>query len=169
MAVRRRFALLVIYSLIGGLVAFVPRGAIAAVPALPAAGSYFQIGTFVDTHNQAYMVDSNTVHRLGMWPIASGPTGAWHVVPSLGFKVMYRVRWGWITGTLYLNKRETALASSMAFVSFLAAFLPPPFNLYVAGEAAWISTTAGIVRYQNRCLEIKSSGAPIGYSGSWCR
>lgn len=147
-----------------------PHAKAAVVPPLPAAGSYFQVGTFVeDVTNRAYAIDSNTVRRLGMFQVPVTGPSAWHIVQTGQFRQFFRTRWGWVTGTIYFDKRETQLATSTAFLSFAAAFLPPPFNFLIGGELAWISTTAGIARSQGGCLMIKSHGAPLVYFGKWCR
>lgn len=70
--------------------------------------------------------------------------------------------WGVVTGTIYLNKRETAYISlSAGAVSTFASALPPPANLIVAGAAALLSAYAGKAVVDGRCMKIKISTVPF--------
>jgi hypothetical protein len=78
--------------------------------------------------------------------------------------------WGWVTGTIYFNKQETAILSSAAGgAAFLAAYVPV-WGTALAGYSVALSTTAGIANAHHKCLEIKlPSLVPHQYSGGYCR
>lgn len=82
----------------------------------------------------------------------------------------------WRTGTSYrmpvvlFNKAEThSMAGNVGVVSALAAFLPPPFNLYVAVNAAVVAKTAADAEDRKKCLLVHFNGVPSWYSGGYCR
>jgi hypothetical protein len=76
--------------------------------------------------------------------------------------------WGWVTGTVYFNKRETRLlAATGSSVSFIAS-LPGPWQLILRGYAAYLLTTAGVAVAQGKCLKVKSTLSARVYSGGYC-
>lgn len=82
--------------------------------------------------------------------------------------------WGIITGTVYFNKSETAQAGASAtFITAIAAFAPPPFNIILVVYAASISYTAQMAGIHNKCLAVNNLGFSSEYSGTqgdgYCR
>lgn len=83
--------------------------------------------------------------------------------------------YGIVTGTLYLNRLETArVAAGVGAASAACAFMPQPF---AAGCAVVILTFAGTAQYaydRGGCLKIKHLGAlpptywPDTHDGSYC-
>ncbi|MEX0881702.1 MAG: hypothetical protein WDZ34_02420 [Candidatus Saccharimonadales bacterium] len=70
--------------------------------------------------------------------------------------------WGIVTGTIYLNKRETAYVSLGAgAATTFASALPPPFNLLVSGAAALLSAYAGKAVIDGKCMKVKLSTVPF--------
>ena len=79
-----------------------------------------------------------------------------------GSQSQAKFTWGVVTGTIYLNKRETAyLSLGAGAVSTFASALPPPVNLIVASAAATLSAYAGKAVVDGRCMKIKISTLPL--------
>jgi len=78
--------------------------------------------------------------------------------------------WGWITGTVYFSKSETAkAAASIGFLGSTAFLGPPPFNVILGLSAAYYTLVAGWAQAEGKCLSIKSAGGAGIYSGGTCR
>ncbi|MFE0461409.1 hypothetical protein ACFW1A_19390 [Kitasatospora sp. NPDC058965] len=81
--------------------------------------------------------------------------------------------WGWITGTVYFNKSETAhMAANAGFAAGIFAFAPAPFNLIGAAVAGNISRVAWNASSDGKCVKVKSL-VPVfpasEYSGGYCQ
>lgn len=78
--------------------------------------------------------------------------------------------WGWVTGTIYFNKPETALAAvSGAYAGFWARFVPG-WGTALGAYAATLSSAAGLAVARNECLKVKLPvPIPGGHSGGYCR
>lgn len=67
-----------------------------------------------------------------------------------------KITWGVVTGTIYLNKRETAyLSLGSGAVSTFASALPPPANMIVSSASALLAAYAGKVVVDGKCMKIK--------------
>ena len=82
--------------------------------------------------------------------------------------------WGWVTGTVYFNVSETEkMAASAAFAAAMLAFLPPPFDFFGAGAAAYLSLRSAWAMADHTCIAIQSPAYIHEYSGSqgdgYCR
>jgi hypothetical protein len=93
--------------------------------------------------------------------------------------------WGWVTGTIYFNRRETAnlrnrfavIAAAWAVVGGFGAI--PPAMPYAAAFATWMSAQSGAIASvasnaygDGRCMKLKiygPAGVPQTYSGGYCR
>lgn len=77
--------------------------------------------------------------------------------------------WGWISGTIYFNKAETRL---IAVGGTVVSWLPTPYTVW-GGRT--LAALAGIGAATNRCIKWKiwaigvTAGAPVLYSGGYCR
>jgi hypothetical protein len=86
--------------------------------------------------------------------------------------------WGWITGTIYFNKQETALIGvGGGLLASMIASAPPPWNAVLALYSTYITTLAGIASASNQCIAVRSQpllgSIAYLYSGSagdgYCR
>jgi hypothetical protein len=78
--------------------------------------------------------------------------------------------WGWVTGTVYFNKRETLKAAASAtYIGGIGAFAPSSFNVIIAAWAGWFALVASWAIENNKCLKIKSTGYAYVYSGGYCQ
>jgi hypothetical protein len=82
--------------------------------------------------------------------------------------------WGWVTGTIYFNKQETALfAVSVGAVNTMVSFVPPPWGTILKVYAALITAQAGTAIALGQCVSVNSVGLVFRYSGSegdgYCR
>jgi len=79
--------------------------------------------------------------------------------------------WGWISGTVYFNKKETAHAAANAgFIAVLFAAAPPPFDAYGILNAANISRVAWNATSDHKCVKIKvPTFLAYEYSGGYCK
>ncbi|WP_156721847.1 hypothetical protein [Streptomyces apocyni] len=80
--------------------------------------------------------------------------------------------WGWVTGTLYLNKAETHKAAlGTAGVAAIINSLPIPdwAKTAVLGVAGVVVYQAGVASKEDRCIKIKVPTASVRrYSGEHC-
>lgn len=81
---------------------------------------------------------------------------------------------GWVTGTVYFNKNETLkIALGTGFLTAIAAFAPPPFDIVLVTVAGLATAYAGYAVGTGQCIKIKSTGTIGYYSGSqgdgYCR
>lgn len=75
--------------------------------------------------------------------------------------------WGWITGTIYFNKSETAkLAVGASAVLSLSGLLPAPWPAVVIPQATLIAYQAGIAQLNGVCVWVRSNSQVGSYSGS---
>ena len=81
-----------------------------------------------------------------------------------------QITWGWITGTIYLNKAETKIAAaSGAYAAFWARFVPG-WGTALSAYAATLSFAARVAQARNECLKVKLPvPIPGSYSGGYCR
>ena len=78
--------------------------------------------------------------------------------------------WGWITGTIYFNKRETALIAAFGGMAGYLAALIGPWGVLVGSHIGSITAVASLASSSGRCLKIKVPAITPGiYSGGYCR
>lgn len=114
------------------------------------------VGTLVEADGTAHIL---TAGELAAGRYIASPDEA---------SVMYVTRWGWVTGTIYFNKKETANMARAGYVAWFATFLPVPFNVLVGGAVTWVAGVASLANHRNQCLAIKSTPYPYTCTGKWC-
>ncbi len=82
--------------------------------------------------------------------------------------------WGWISGTVYFNRRETRdLAFGLGGLAAAGIFLPPPFDAIVSGLSGILAAEVAIAENHGWCVDVNTRGQIGFYSGSqgngYCR
>jgi hypothetical protein len=82
--------------------------------------------------------------------------------------------WGWVTGTIYFNRQETALfAAGTGLTSKMASLLPAPWGTVLSVYAAVLTAVAASAFALGQCVSMNSVGLAFRYSGSegdgYCR
>ena len=81
---------------------------------------------------------------------------------AAGSQTQAKFTWGVVTGTIYLDRRETAyLSLGAGAVSTFASALPPPANFIVSAAAATLAAYAGKAVVDGKCMKIKISTIPF--------
>ena len=77
--------------------------------------------------------------------------------------------WGWVSGTLYLNKLGTKLFGiGGAFVSQMLSAIPSPFAWLIRTYVASLITVAAVGAATGRCFKLKTYGSGLLYTGGFC-
>ena len=77
--------------------------------------------------------------------------------------------WGWITGTVYFNRRETKLIAAYGGAAGYLASLLGPWGVLVGSHIGAITAVASYASSTGRCLKIKVPAITPGvYSGGYC-
>ena len=81
--------------------------------------------------------------------------------------------WGWVTGTLYFNKRETRnlswIGGALAAISNLPT-IAYSFQTLLKASVAYLVGEAGFALANNRCVKVKLPALAIQtYRGGYCK
>jgi hypothetical protein len=81
--------------------------------------------------------------------------------------------WGWVTGTIYFNKKETKFVAVGVGVAQFFASLTGPWAPLLRGYVTVIGAVAGTALAEGKCVDFKSTGTAHVYGGSqgdgYCR
>lgn len=130
----------------------------------------FTLGTFVtpwavDTNGSdvatSYSLDGKTIVQTvapvakELYPVTADP----------------KFTWGWLTGTIYFNRSETADICIIGFVIFADLLLAAAVIWHLipaALQAGIVVAKACAANLLNKCLKVKSTGRLGIYSGDYC-
>jgi hypothetical protein len=76
--------------------------------------------------------------------------------------------WGWVTGTIYFNKHETAIFAVAATAASFIASLAGPWSVLLRGYVTYLQVAAGKAIADHKCLKVKSTLTAGEYSGGYC-
>jgi hypothetical protein len=78
--------------------------------------------------------------------------------------------WGWITGTVYFNKSETAEAAVAGGVAGFWSQFVPGWGTLLGAYSSTLAAEAGLARARGECLEVKlPAPVPGAYKGGYCK
>ena len=78
--------------------------------------------------------------------------------------------WHFLTGTLWLNKKETKRVSTFSgAAAFAAGSLPKPWNWVVGGIVAILAAVASDASNNGRCVKITTGPWVSTYRGGYCK
>lgn len=80
-----------------------------------------------------------------------------------------KITWGWVTGTIYFSRQETASIAVYGASSGFFAALVPGWGYALSAYASVLVTAANKARASNQCLKVKiPTLVPQSYSGGYC-